>query len=47
MTVLLCVTAVLIASLLRDGESRRGMEEDGKQVKARKRHKERDDEPSG
>lgn len=29
-TVLLCVTAVLIANLLRDGESKRGMEEDRK-----------------
>lgn len=44
LTVLLCVTAVLIANLLRDGESKRGMNEDRKRVGARKRHKERDNE---
>lgn len=41
MTVLLCVTAVLIANLPREvGSEKRGKREDRKLVKARKRHKE-------
>lgn len=42
MTVLLCVTAVLIANLQRHGGSQRGMKEDRKQVEARKRLNERE-----
>lgn len=47
LTVLLCVTAVLIANLQRHGRSQRGMKEDRKQVEARERLKERDYKPSG